>query len=73
MHQRKDQILHQKARRLIEEKIISQKRRTFDKTPTLHISITTRVHTYVLEYILRETGETRKEAGFLLNRIAFES
>ena len=62
MHRRKDQILHQKARRLIEEKIISQKKeKKTDIWQNSDISITTRVHTYI-----RETGETRKEAGFLL-------
>ena len=67
MHRRKNQILHQKARRLIEEKIISQKKeKKTDIWQNSDISITTRVHTYILKYILRETGETRKEAGFLL-------
>ena len=67
MHRRKDQILHQKARRLIEEKIISQKKeKKTDIWQNSDISITPRVHTYILKYILRETGETRKEADFLL-------
>ena len=62
MHRRKDQILHQKARRLIEEKIISQKkrkRRTFDKTPTLVLQrafIPTFSNTY---YVKRERLEKK--------------
>ena len=62
MHRRKDQILHQKARRLIEEKQFQKKkkkRRTFDKTPTLVLQrafIPTFSNTY---YVKRERLEKK--------------